>query len=650
MLDALSRYFYPDSYFADRFPDPFRDISSLYMPETMRSALRWCEYIFLTNGLYRQAADRIISYFITDVDIIEAKDDNARQLWRYVFDDVFDIKNLLHTVGIDFMCYGNSFISVLPEFDRYFICPNSQCGLRVPADEFMEKDNFKFRFVDFEFHGTCPRCKTSGKWLVDDVYKRSPNSLKVKRWNPHEIEILYDPFTEEIRYLWRIPEYYKSLIKSGKSYHLARVDLEVLKAIKNNNLFMFNKGSILHLKEDALAGVQVRGWGLSRTLTNFRQAWYVQVLHRVNEAVALDYIIPLRIITPVPGDKSIGGDSLFNQNMNMFMSSVNNMLRRRRRDPATWYTLPFPVNYQIIGGEARQLAPVDLINQGIEVLLTSIGIPVELIKGSLQVQAAPAALRLFEANWSTIPHNYNKVLRYLAKTTASICDLEPVVVRMTRVSHADDLQRQYTRLQLMMGGQISQTTGLRTVGLDFEEEERRKMEEQKFQIEQQAKMQRELQQQAMLEQVVPPPVDQMTIQQILAQQQQQQQQAAGGQPAQGGGGGGGGGPAPAAGGGGGGGPLPPNTPTGQAGNPVLAGQQIAPNQPITIEELYQRADQLAKQILGLPESQKDSELIRLRKQNPVLHAIVRSIMDDYRQKARTVGGAQALQQMLQQGG
>jgi hypothetical protein len=52
------------------------------------------------------------------------------------------------------------------------------------------------------------------------------------------------------------------------------------------------------MREDALAGVRNRGWGISRVLANFRQAWYVQVLHRYNEAIALDYVIPFRLITP----------------------------------------------------------------------------------------------------------------------------------------------------------------------------------------------------------------------------------------------------------------------------------------------------------------------------------------------------------------
>jgi len=31
-----------------------------------------------------------------------------------------------------------------------------------------------------------------------------------------------------------------------------------------------------------------------------KQAWYLQVLQRYNEAIALDYIIPFRVISPMP--------------------------------------------------------------------------------------------------------------------------------------------------------------------------------------------------------------------------------------------------------------------------------------------------------------------------------------------------------------
>jgi len=63
--DTLGRSIIAD----ERFPDPFCDVASLSMPESIQTALRWVEYIMMANGVYRQAVDRVVSYFITDVEI-----------------------------------------------------------------------------------------------------------------------------------------------------------------------------------------------------------------------------------------------------------------------------------------------------------------------------------------------------------------------------------------------------------------------------------------------------------------------------------------------------------------------------------------------------------------------------------------------------
>ena len=79
---------------SESFPDPFMDMASLAMPDTMQYALRWCEYIFMANGTYRQAVDRVLSYFITDIEIANAGDDD-KDKWRTFLDETLDVKNML---------------------------------------------------------------------------------------------------------------------------------------------------------------------------------------------------------------------------------------------------------------------------------------------------------------------------------------------------------------------------------------------------------------------------------------------------------------------------------------------------------------------------------------------------------------------------
>jgi len=61
-----------------------------------------------------------------------------------------------------------------------------------------------------------------------------------------------------------------------------------------------------------------------------------------------------------------------------------------------------------------------------------------------------------------------------------------------------------------------------------------------------------------------------------------------------------------------------------------------------------RANELAQQFMALPETQRKSELIRLKRSDPTMHSLVTSIMDDIRQQAQTQGQQMVLQQQYGQ--
>lgn len=614
----------------EHFPDPFCDMASLSMPTTIQDALRWCEYILNANGPYREALNRVISYFLTDVEIVSATGDHdsigreEREKYLDFLNDTLGIRNILHTVALDFMSYGNSFTSLLVPFRRYLSC--AQCGFEAPLKRVYNTPEFAFGWNDFDFHASCPQCHYKGRFRHVDRRSGEKNAIKIKRWSPHEIDILHDPYTDDTSYIWKIPDDYRQLVKKGHLYHLERSSWEIIQAVKNNKHLLFDDDVIYHMREMPMAGLRSRGWGYSRVLTNFRQAWYYQVLHRYNEAIALDYVIPFRVITPMPRPGAAGGetgDPVLSINMGTFVSRIQGMLKARRRDPARWNVLPFPIEYKALGGDATQLAPKDLLELAMDMLLTACGVPIELYKGTLTAQAAPAALRLFEANWSHLTHNLNRFLQKLVEKISQIMSWEPVTARLVRVTHADDLNRQMAKLQLMMGGQISKTTGLSSVGMEFLEEERRKLEEERIAAEEAQKQQEEMDQAAQMDQMAMP----------------QQPPQGGGDPSQAGGGAPQGAmqgaPAPAGQMG-----LPP----GPGGASQQFGAQVGEEPTDTPEALQGKAQTLASQVLSMPETQKDSFLIKLKKDSPTLHALVRSIVEDTKRQAQTQAGAQMIDQ------
>lgn len=599
---------------ATGFPDPFMDMASLAMPQTMQYALKWSEYIACSNGEYMQAINRTLSYFITEIELSEIEDDKEKQdMLDYLHNPAgIDILDDVQTAGMNYMIYGNDFSSMIIPFRRYLSC--KQCWLELPLKNVYSIPDFKFKWTsDCKFHAHCPRCDYTGEWKHTDRTDSDANKIRMKHWSPHEIEILWNPYSNATDVIWKIPDEFRKMIKTGKLFHLDNVPWEIVECVRDNTHMRFNKDCVYHMKEITPAGIKNRGWGISRILSNFRQAWYVQVLRRYNEAIALDYVIPFRLITPSPGPGSADSarDALLNLNMGGYMSQIQQMLRVRRRDPAAWHTLPFPVQYQALGGDATQLAPRDLLDQGLEILLNNIGVPIELYKGTLQLQSAPTALRLFEASWSHLLHNLNGYLAFVMRRLCQMMNWQRATAKLRKVTHADDIQRQMAKLQVGMGGQTSKQTMLGTIGLDYFDETKRQIQEQKFEAEQSDKLQEDLEKSTQMGQM------------SMSPQQQQQ-----------------GGMAPA------GAPMGGMGGMAQGSANAIAGQPTIPNKPQTPEEMMSKAQQLAANILAMPESQKDSELQMLARTDKMMHALVTQQIEQMRRQAKNIGGQQVLAQQF----
>lgn len=605
------------------FADPFNDLATQQMPTTMKSALWWSEYIWLVNGTFRMAMKRVLSYFLTELEMSGEASDTEKKKYKDVLENNLSVMSFLNLLLEDRLAYGNGFASIIVPFRRFLICPKT--GNLYPLSVIYNEKVFNFEFTgNFEFVATCPTTGWRGPWIVEDKPREESQQLVLKRWSPHELEILHDPYTDQVAYLWRIPEYYKRLVREGNLYHLERASKQVLKAIKEDKLFRFRDNAIFHLKAPTLAGIRNLGWGIPTSLNNFRQIWYLQVLRRYNEAIALDYVIPFRLITPEPrnGSSSSSGiamtDPMSAFNGNDMQSMFRQMVAKRRKDPASFQFLPFPVKYQMLAADANQLAPTELIEQGYDTLLNESGVPVDFYKGTLQLQAAPVALRLFESTHRQLVSETNACLKWLVDSLSRILSWENIECSLRRVTLADDIDKQMAALQLMMGQQLSGTSGLRALGYDWENEQELIGQEAIKQQQIQARIQEEAEQAGFAAEIA----------RGNNPNNPAMQQAQGGSDpnAQGG-------PAMAA----------------QGGMPVTNYiQSMGPGATTTPEEMQQAADMLAQELLGLPEGQKDSQLRELKKSNETLHSLVRTKMDQKRNEARQQGGAQIMAQQYGQ--
>lgn len=638
------------------FPDPFVDITSVTFPTDIKNALWWCERLLVRNVTVREALEKIVSYFITDVEILSRGGDTDKRVGREEKEKYLEflhhtlhIKDILRIAGLEMLAYGNCFVYLHQKFRRYLDCPN--CHTSYRAKQILEhQPYYQFSWRDYHYHFFCPACKRQVSVPLEDVrdeHEQDEQAIVLRRLSPFLIDIDYEPISGECEYFMRIPDDIRTGVMQGQTMYLLHTPKEVIEAVRENTAVQLDKRFLYHLKEESFAGLRTRGWGMSRLLTSYPVAWYVQLLLRSNEQFALDWVVPIRVITPhpqmVPGD-----DNVFKTSLGSFTARMFSIIRAHRMDPARWNVVPVPVEYKLLGGEASALSPVDLINNGMDMLLNGLGIPVQLYKGDLTLQQAPAAMRILESRWAGLVYNLNCFLDWVCLRTAEILKWERVRAQLQRAQHADDLNRQMARLQLMTSGMISRTTGLKTVGLDAMEEEERKLEEERLMAEKAQKMQEEMEQAMTMGEIFAPPPVQPSGQPGMEGQQGPMQVPGGPLPAGPGGGGGGGQPQP---------PPQGAAPGAAPGQPTGPLQQLLAElgvqslqMPATPEEWSMLANQLAIGLIRRPYEERRSILYQIKQENPILHDLVTKELERLHRTLAQQGKQQQLAQMQAQPG
>jgi len=583
------------------------------MPNDHNTILWWAQYLWQSNDTFRQALTRVGQHFITDVNFPELDPDEESEL-RDFFTNHFGYRTELSNAAENFLGYGNVFMSVYLPFRRFLKC--SKCGSMHQIGRIGYKLELTSvePYVRWKRKENCANCGDSNNFECLDLKDPDLSRVKLVFYSPFEIEMAYNRISRKKEFWWKIDGDDRRDYQSGAPIFIETTPMEVLEAVARNASVCFDEGEMLHLAENVLAGIKSRGWGIPRTISSFRTAWLNQVTNKADQAVALDYTLGMRIISPA---QNAGGiDPMQAHALEGFAGRVQSMVNQHRLDPTRYHTSPYPLSYQFMGGEGATLVPPDKLKFRQQEFLNGLGVPLEYHQMSLQVQAAPMALRLFEASWQIIPSMYGKVLDWVKDKLVKNYNLKPTKIVLQRTTIADDMTRKQVLTQLMAANQISPQTALEVYGVDARDEVRKVFKHQDYV----GKVQAEYEEKNMAKQEMgataamsgnPTPSS-------MANQMQQQQQAAQG------------------------GPPPPGVPMG--GVPTSGGALTGGQSSNTLTGMSQQADQMAQQLVSMPEYERKQQLRGIRENNKDLHALVTSAMDKLRRSAASQGQQQLLQQ------
>ena len=482
---------------ADNVPSPFLDYASLYLPTNLNEAFEIAELMYYTNRTFAQAVEYVVSYFTgTEINVL-AKDEEKAHEYKQFLIEKLDIKSVLFAIGRDVKVYGNSCISVLAPFKRFLTC--SSCGASRPIEE-----------VDYKFtlnHGFSYKCESCGKACQvlnpDDRPTMQENQVYIKRWFIKNIKIVSHQYGGTPDYFYEIPVAEVSQIQAGNKKFLESAPWGIVQSVRAGTMFQFTPGMLYHFSLGNLSDIKLGEWGLPPVIAGFRDAYLAQILKRNNECIALDHMLPIRMVTPA--SIGVGGDFMKSVNIGSFGQQVMRSVERARKDPTGWQWLPMPVNYQLLGGEGKQFVAPELLEQAQADFLNGLGVPVEMYRKTLSAQTAPFAARLFEAGEVHFLHGLQGALSWILDRVSAILNWLPCEVTLARPTHADDIERRMLMLQMMMQGVAAEQDVLTLFGLDWKETFKKRQSEQEFKMREEKLYQDKMQKAQENEQIIATP-------------------------------------------------------------------------------------------------------------------------------------------------
>lgn len=441
------------------YPSPFFDIGHTYLPTTVKQMFQWCRYYFLVHPLINSVVFKLSLYPITDM-VYHSDDEHLKELWKNLIEEHLRYRCFMGEIGLDYNTYGNGLVSIFYPFKKKLRC--SSCGNVQPA----KKSVYYFR--NFQFFWKCPRCGHHGPAEVFDDYIKSAKGIRLLRWNPEDVDIRYNDLTGEYAYYYDIPTQLKNDIIMGKRSVVEEVPQIFIEALKKRKAIVFNRENIYHFKRPTLAGKD-RGWGVPLLLPVLKDAFYLQILKKSQEAIALEHIVPLRILFPQAG--SATSDPYSTINLGDWKDQISEEIQRWRFDNNYIPILPLPVGNQTIGGDGRGLLLGQEIRIWSEHIVTGMGVPQELIFGGLSYSGSNVSLRMLENMFLGYMVDHLHMVNWVIRNVASYMDWEPIKVKFKPFKMADDLQRKAFNFQLNQAGKLSDDTLLADADFDAKRED-----------------------------------------------------------------------------------------------------------------------------------------------------------------------------------
>ena len=452
----------------ETYGDPMRLWAHGFVPRDLKKLFQWSEYLFYNSAQIYAGIRKFAEYPITEVNYIT---DNPilKKQYKNLLEDVMGIKRVLIRSSLDLHVYGNSFTSIHFPFKRFISC--DRCSYRVDISH----ADFSVTISKLAFKIKCPECKSKEKASIEDKRVLDPSKINVIRWDPKLIDLSHNDLTNESEYFLNIPADIDAKVKKGDRHLIKTMPMSVLKTISKKKVYKFDRSEIYHMKADSPAGVE-SGGGYPPLISTMHLFYHASILRKANESIALDRIVPMRILHP--SATSGNADPIVTMSISSWIDDMKSNVRKWRQDPNHIMMAPIAVGVSQIGGDGRALMVDSEISRAEDNIIAGMGFPKEFIYGGLSFTGSSVTLRMLENQLESSVFQIDNLLQWITDKTGAYIGWKPVEARLGDFKMVDDVQQKQLTMSLWQGGVISKTTLAEAHGLDLDEErEKMKLEQ-----------------------------------------------------------------------------------------------------------------------------------------------------------------------------
>jgi len=445
-------------------PPPFYSMTNRFMPQDIKTMYRVCQYLYSTNPLIAPILKKHAAYVITkNIYTSRVGDDSLCQKTKKLLEIDLEIEKICKQIFFNTWVYGVGYVSLVYPHQRSLEC--KICGKTSPISV------LSWEFHNFEWTARCKECgrdtEHKSHW---GFLKGSPEDLKIKVWNPHEIRPKIVDYTSSLKnskkYLWDIPKYLREQFKHGK------VDKDVLLRTSDTLLEAIQEDKSIELDQEDLFVFEADGPSFDSEpyiippLLNVLKSVMLQMYYyRANEMIAAGRSIPMSIIHPV-GPSPTKTYPLFS-----LRAQYEAMIQEWHRDNLSIHFSPIPLQETSVAGQGNVLRVDSQLDYLMKNIAAGLGLPASLVTGDMTYTGSSINMRILENQYLSIIEGFTNFKQFILSRLHTVYQWGRVIITHQDFKMADDPSLKSITLQLLNSNIISEELAAKHLGFDFEEDQ-----------------------------------------------------------------------------------------------------------------------------------------------------------------------------------